>query len=567
REALATNVVRQVGSHLDFRHGLLREAVYGDLMPGERAAAHRALAMAIERLFSDQPTMSQLSQLAFHWYAAHDLPAAFAASVRAGETARALGSPEALRHWARAEELYDRAAGRERPARAVVLAELAQANLDSGAYDRGRLLMADALDALAETTDPVVAARVYTAYVHAGYELEGHVTHEAAIDLAIAGLNGVSSEDLARALAVRAEWLGRQDRNEECEASAVEAIELAKALDVPRIEAMGWAARTLAAYSAGRVEALADYEERASAAYKRGGESFLAYKHQIFLARELAEGLDTKRGVAMLEGLRGAAAAAGFPRAARVAAFHLVTVLVNLGRLDEADRLVDDLLQEGPIDQVQGLSAWVRLLLAHGDAPAALDVERRWMAMVRGFASTPNYDDIVLDVAVLIANGLIAEAVEVARDYGRIMSVSDAPMTQGCVAHAVYLALDAARRARLPLDGALAARADSLVARADGAIAEGSQRTTYGVSILTARALRADLRGERSVEWWRATHDAAAHIGPGLALWPRLRMLQALLDAGERDEARTSLPEVVADAKAMGMHGVLEEALKLGRRH
>ena len=49
REALATNVVRQVGSHLDFRHGLLREAVYGDLMPGERAQAHRLLAEAAER--------------------------------------------------------------------------------------------------------------------------------------------------------------------------------------------------------------------------------------------------------------------------------------------------------------------------------------------------------------------------------------------------------------------------------------------------------------------------------------------------------------------------------------
>jgi DNA-binding NarL/FixJ family response regulator len=56
-------------------------------------------------------------------------------------------------------------------------------------------------------------------------------------------------------------------------------------------------------------------------------------------------------------------------------------------------------------------------------------------------------------------------------------------------------------------------------------------------------------------------------VGAGLALPVRLRLINALLAEGERDEARTSLPEVVADAKAMGMNGELGEALKLSRRH
>ena len=50
REALDAHVLKTVGGHLDFRHGLIREAVHDDLMPGERAQAHARLAAALERL-------------------------------------------------------------------------------------------------------------------------------------------------------------------------------------------------------------------------------------------------------------------------------------------------------------------------------------------------------------------------------------------------------------------------------------------------------------------------------------------------------------------------------------
>ena len=40
REALDANVLRQRGDTLEFRHGLLREAVYDDLLPDERARIH-----------------------------------------------------------------------------------------------------------------------------------------------------------------------------------------------------------------------------------------------------------------------------------------------------------------------------------------------------------------------------------------------------------------------------------------------------------------------------------------------------------------------------------------------
>ena len=70
-----------------FRHALLREAVYSDLMPGERTRLHARLA----RLLAGVPGAA--AELAHHSLASHDMPGAFAASIRAGEEARAHRRP------------------------------------------------------------------------------------------------------------------------------------------------------------------------------------------------------------------------------------------------------------------------------------------------------------------------------------------------------------------------------------------------------------------------------------------------------------------------------------------
>jgi DNA-binding CsgD family transcriptional regulator len=92
-----------------FRHALLREAVYGDLMPGERTRLHARLA----NLLADIPGAA--AELAHHSMASHDIPGAFAASVRAGTEAERLGAPaEAHRHYDLALELWVRVAAAER---------------------------------------------------------------------------------------------------------------------------------------------------------------------------------------------------------------------------------------------------------------------------------------------------------------------------------------------------------------------------------------------------------------------------------------------------------------------
>ncbi len=89
-----------------FRHALLQEAIYDDLLPGERTRLHSAFARTLEAAAT--PEHSHAAELAYHWYAAHDLPRALEAAVRAGVAAEAgFAFPEAVAQYERAVDLWD----------------------------------------------------------------------------------------------------------------------------------------------------------------------------------------------------------------------------------------------------------------------------------------------------------------------------------------------------------------------------------------------------------------------------------------------------------------------------
>jgi DNA-binding CsgD family transcriptional regulator len=99
-----------------FRHALLREAVYADLLPGERTRLHATMCSLLsdgQRL--DLPGTA--AELAQHCLASHDIPGAFAASIQAGEEAEKLGAPaEAHRHYDQALALWERVTEPEKTA-------------------------------------------------------------------------------------------------------------------------------------------------------------------------------------------------------------------------------------------------------------------------------------------------------------------------------------------------------------------------------------------------------------------------------------------------------------------
>ena len=122
-----------------FRHALLREAVYGDLLPGERTRLHGTMSslLAEEQRLAMPGTAAELAQ---HCLASHDIPGAFAASVRAGEEAERLGAPaEAHRHYDQALALWERVAEPEKTAgmaRGKLGLLSATTAADSGDYER-----------------------------------------------------------------------------------------------------------------------------------------------------------------------------------------------------------------------------------------------------------------------------------------------------------------------------------------------------------------------------------------------------------------------------------------------
>ncbi len=164
REAIENNVLVQdpASESYAFRHELLREALYEELLPGERVALHAALARALE---GDSGLAvgahGAAAQRAVHWSAAHEVARALAASVQAGEEAEQVWSfEEANAHFEHAVELWAGVAPEQRPEELSLvglLGRAAEAAYLSGQNHRAVTLTRSALDAIDAEREPAVA--------------------------------------------------------------------------------------------------------------------------------------------------------------------------------------------------------------------------------------------------------------------------------------------------------------------------------------------------------------------------------------------------------------------------
>ncbi len=152
-------VVDSAGRGYSFRHALARDAVYDDMLPGERVRLHAAYGEMLSRHpeIAGDDRGGLPADLAHHWYAALDLPRALAASIQAATEATQRYAPaEALQHLERALQIWPRVADAEQTAgmdQVEVLRLAAQAADVSGAIDRSVALLDQALTELGPSGD------------------------------------------------------------------------------------------------------------------------------------------------------------------------------------------------------------------------------------------------------------------------------------------------------------------------------------------------------------------------------------------------------------------------------
>ncbi len=229
-------LVRTGEAEYAFRHALLGEAVYDDLLPGERMRLHTAYAEAVRELRGSDGA----AHLARHALASHDLPTALLASVDAGDQALASGGPdEAARHYTTALEIHARAATQldEPPEESELVARTVDALCAAGRPETGLSLVENHLARLPEDTPPRSRARLLMARFEA---LRSTETDEQPSLISGEALSLVGPEHTplrARVLAMHAQALIWDGLLDEARHQADEAIELAEELGLPRLVA------------------------------------------------------------------------------------------------------------------------------------------------------------------------------------------------------------------------------------------------------------------------------------------------------------------------------------------
>ncbi|WP_041294929.1 helix-turn-helix transcriptional regulator [Isoptericola variabilis] len=235
QEAVAHQVLGVEGTHLAFRHALLAEALYLDLLPGERVAMHRAYLAALLA----EPGLGSAAERAHHAQQAHDLPTALVASAEAAERARDLLAPtEELRHLEQVLSLWEvvpDAEARLGRDRVAVALRAAGAAARSGQRTRAEQLARRAVDALRD--DPQRQARVR--HNLARYLLDVEDPRGAAEQtvLALQVLPAEPTADLAWTLAVRGRVELIRDADDEARAYLEQAVDVARAAGAPGPEA------------------------------------------------------------------------------------------------------------------------------------------------------------------------------------------------------------------------------------------------------------------------------------------------------------------------------------------
>jgi DNA-binding CsgD family transcriptional regulator/tetratricopeptide (TPR) repeat protein len=582
REAVSAHVLlvdAGEGSY-GFRHALVKEAVYAELLPGERTRLHARFAAALAaRDGAGDPGLA--AELAWHWYAAHDLERALPAAIEAGKAAeRAYAFAEAQRQFERALELWERTAAPPPEEvgldKAELLARAGEAAANTGASERAVALVRSALAEIDPVRDPLRAAQL---------------TERLAFHLRIAGRPGAfeayqeavrlvppgPSEERARALAGLGQALMLRARFAEAASLCEEAIAVARAVGDRQVE--GHALNTLgtAIVRLDKIDrGLALLEEARRLAVELG-----AAKDEARACVNLSDILDDlgrlEEAVAVAGAGMEVASATGLRRTfGAFLAGNAAASLYHLGRWAETVQLTDAYLQLGSDEDLN--------MVTLRQGRAVLDAGRGDFASALAHVRAARRLSGDMFIAVQYPPVLAAAEAEVAAWQGRLedaaatvaggLAALQGPLTdlRACMLLALGLRVEAERvalaAARHDDDTVADARlvAEELLRWAQGTL-DGSEVAWKRAVLATCEAEAARVRGEGDPEGWLAAVAAWEEAGyPYHLAVARWRAAEALLARrGDRNQAGELLRQGHATAAGIGAEPLRRELERLAR--
>ncbi|HET9168743.1 MAG TPA: AAA family ATPase [Actinospica sp.] len=341
-----------------FRHALLREAVYQNVLHATRIRRHAAMAEAIAAntsLSLDQDVSSAV-ELAHHWFQAGRKPQALVAELRAGAmTARLHAFPEAEAHYRRAVELWNKVQEPQRVAgttRERVLIEAADTARWAGHVADAVEFIRTAINELDDAAGPRRRGRLHErlgSYLWEAGDAEGSMEAYSTARRVLAQEPPADGTDVV-VLAGLAGAHSRAGRHTEALGLAREGAELAG--EVGAVTARGRAlnAAGIAATMLGRPEeGVRDLEESLRIAQDSDQleDQFRAYGNLGFALEHAG---DTRRAADVaLKGLEQARRhGLAFARQAGVLANNASMALRQLGEWDQAVELLDAALGDRP---------------------------------------------------------------------------------------------------------------------------------------------------------------------------------------------------------------------------
>ncbi|MGZ4270578.1 MAG: ATP-binding protein [Solirubrobacteraceae bacterium] len=569
------------GDRYRFRHPLIAEAAYDELLPGERRRAHAAIAAALaaDPGLRAGNAATVAAEIAHHWHRAGDRPRALAAAVRAGQEAvRAYASTEALEQFERALALWDEV---EEPQAVAVVSRLdvleaaAESAVLCGAYQRGVELLDAALagctDARSERCRALRRLRAWCLWS------SGQIPAAlAAYEDAAAGLPDTeATAERAGMIAESALLAGIVGEIEPAERAARRALEMARAVGARREEGEALNALGVALVARGD-------NSGAIAVMRQGLVLSLEAGRPDDVGRAHANLSDALRRDGELEEAV-AVALDGAERARRRGydlGFGLFVVgnaaeaMLLLGRWDEADRLTARALESAP----EGRTAEYLI-----DLRVLLDVHRGELAEARALVRhiTPADDEIAapefvcLQAQARIALALAEGDLDAARAAWSGLRAADIAGALDAWAEVVPVALRAeavraerGRALRRPAEVDDAARTAEIVWRLSGEAPGAHTGRQTRAQWLTARAEQCRIDGVPGAEAWVVAQNAWDEIGAAPAgAYARYRRAESLLaDVADRDAAAALLAEAHATCERLGAAPLRASVEALARR-